>query len=111
MGVGFDDGGFVHRLLVWRRGRRGRPGIRNFTYAKGNVCDQFGSCLLVHLGEQGRLEKHELLQPDRVSDNQVEFFEPNLHRPGMGADRFTDNLTPLLLKAHLKEMRLEPQTF
>jgi hypothetical protein len=63
------------------------------------------------VNEQSRLQEHELLQPDRVSDDQVKFFKPNLYGPGMGADWFADNLTPLLLKAHFKEMGLETQAF
>src|SRR5918995_6908876 len=111
MGVGFDCGGFVHWLLLGLRSRRGRPGIGDFTHAEGDIRDQFRSCLLIHLGEQSRLQEHELLQPDRVWDDQVKFLKPNVHGPGMGADWFADDLTPLLLKAYLKEMGLETQAF
>jgi len=56
-------------------------GIRNFTDAEGDVRHEFRTSPFVEFSQQRGLQENELLQPDRVSDSKVQFFEAHLRRP------------------------------
>lgn len=86
-------------------------GTRNLADAKGDIRHEFASRPIVELDQQRRLQERELLQPDRISDDQIEFLEPDLRRPGVGTDRLADDISPLLLEAHFEEMGLKPEPF
>jgi hypothetical protein len=94
------DGGF------WQSGCR-----RDLTDAKGDICDQLRARLFVQFGDERRLQERQLLQPDGVPDDQVEFFEPNMSGPRVRSDRFADNVPPLLLETKFEEVRLQSETF
>jgi hypothetical protein len=49
------------------------------------------------------------LEPHGVPDDQRELLETNVGRPGVGPDRFSDDLAPLMLQAEFEESGLKAQ--
>lgn len=71
--------------------------------------DEFCPGGFVQCGEQRWFQVRELLEPHGVPDDQRELLETNLGRPGVGPDRFSDDLAPLMLQAEFEESGLKAQ--
>lgn len=97
------------------RGRERRHGLRapcrDFAHTQDDVGQQFRSGFRVEFGEERRLQKRQLLEPDGILDEQIEFVEADLDGPGVRADRLSDENRPLLLDPHLDEPGLQTELF
>ena len=111
-------GGFCECSLGFRRRPIGgaRVGRRCCRYrdipdAQHDLLHQFRPGGFVQFGEQRGFQERELLEPHGVPDDQRELLETNLRRPGVGSDRFPDNVAPLVLQAEFEESGFEAQAF
>ncbi|MFO0779963.1 MAG: hypothetical protein U0223_20415 [Nitrospira sp.] len=52
-----------------------------------------------------------MLKPNGVSDDQIELFEANLGRPGVGRHGLTNDLTPPMLQAQFHQSRFKAKSF
>jgi hypothetical protein len=71
--------------------------IGNFPDAKRNVRHTFWSRLCLQLCQERGLEVRQLLQPDRISDDEIQFLEANLSWPRMACHRLADKIVPAML--------------
>jgi hypothetical protein len=71
--------------------------LGNFPNAKRNVRHTFWSGLCLQLCQERGLEVRQLLQPDRISDEEIQFLEANLSRPGVACHRLADEIVPAML--------------
>src|SRR4029078_6091646 len=95
--------GFGHRSIAPRDAFGRWPGgygrnVRNLSHTEGDVRQHVRSSPLVQFRQYRGLQKDELLQPDGISDNEVQFLKADLRGPRMRADGFPDEVTPLLLE-------------
>jgi hypothetical protein len=51
------------------------------------------------------------LKPNGIPDDQIQLFEANIGRPGMGRHRLADDIVPLMLQAHLHQSRFKAESF
>ena len=94
-------------MFVERFGQAG--GTRNLADAKSDVRHEFSSRPIVEFGQERGLQERELLHPNGISDDQMQFLEPDLTGPGVGTDGLADDLSPLLLEAKFEKMGLKPE--
>lgn len=67
-------------------------------YAQHDVSDALMPCHRVDLLDQCRLEKHQLLQPERIIHYEVEFSKSDLIGLAVLCDLIAGDLRPALLK-------------
>jgi hypothetical protein len=79
----------------------------NLSDATSNVHYGSRSCLCLQFLQERRFEERQLLQPDGISDDQVELFEANLGRPGMGRHGLAHDVTPAMLQAKFQQSRFK----
>lgn len=84
---------------------------RNLAHAQDDVRQKFRSGFGIQFGQERRFEKRQLLEPDGVFDEQIEFVKADLDGPGMRADRFSDERRPLLLNAQLHQPLFQTELF
>lgn len=101
MWFGTDGGG----------GRSGPSIVRNLSDTKRNICDGFCSDLCLQLRQQRGLEERELLQPDRIPDDEIEFFETNLGRPGMRRRGLAHEVMPAMLQPKFQQSGFQTEPF
>jgi hypothetical protein len=89
--------------------RRYAAGFRQLSHPKHDVGDEFSAVYAIKFVNECRLEEGELVQPDTVVDNEIEFFVANLVRPGIRCDRFPDNGDPVPAQAAFEHLRFEAQ--
>jgi hypothetical protein len=77
--------------------------------AQHDLLDQFRPGGFVQFGKQRGFQERQLLEPHGVPDDQRELLETNVRRPGVGPDRFPDDVAPLMLQAELQESGFEAQ--
>ena len=111
MGLGFGHRHVAHRDALGRWPWRYGTNVRNLSHTEGDVRKHFRSGPVVQFRQQRGLQKDELLQPDGVPDNEVQFLEADLRGPRMRADGFPDDVTPLLLEPQFEQMGLQPKPF
>lgn len=78
-------------------------------YSKHNIRNELAVCGGVHTLYQGRLEEGELLDPDRILGNDVEFFESDVVGSGMSGNVFPYDRPPMASQVELKQFALEPK--
>ena len=91
-------------------GRRGHVvGPWKFPYPQHDVGDEFPAGYAVEFVNECRLEERELVQPDTVVDQEIEFLIANLVRPGIRCDGFPDYGDPVPAQAAFEQLRFETQ--
>lgn len=89
--------------------RAWRAASGNFSHTERDVGHQLGPGPFIQLGDQCRFQVGELLKPDRIAHEQVQFLKSDVRRPSMGGDRFSGKFGPLVLKPQLEEMGLKAE--
>jgi hypothetical protein len=51
------------------------------------------------------------LKPDGIPDGQIQLFESNIGRPGVGRHGLTDDIAPLMLQAQFHQSRFKAESF
>jgi hypothetical protein len=83
--------------------------LRHVAYPKDDIRNELTVRRGVHILNQGRFEEGELLDPDRILSNDVEFFESNVVWSGMCGNLFPHGLSPMPSQMELKQLTLKPQ--
>ena len=97
MGRDLSQYGLRGHDIVIKGGPCGRGGCpyRDLPYAQRNIGNQFPACDAGELLNQCRLEERELVQPDAVVDQEIEFLVANLVGPGIRRDGFPNDRDPV----------------
>ena len=72
-------------------------GIGNLSDAKGNIGHALWSDLRLKLPQECRFKEYQLLQPNRISYEKVQFLKANVNRPGMAGHGLADEIVPAML--------------
>ena len=89
-------------------GRRGQVvSLRKFSYPQHDVGDEFPAGYRVEFVNECRLEERELVQPDTVVDQEIEFLVANLVRPGIRCDGFPDDGDPVPAQTAFEQLGFE----
>ncbi|MCP9455453.1 MAG: hypothetical protein NNA18_05000 [Nitrospira sp.] len=67
------------------------------SHAQDDLLDEFPALYTFDVGKKGGLQERELLEPDRMGNDQVQFFETDLSRPGVRGQRLSYDVAPLTL--------------
>jgi hypothetical protein len=92
-------------------GHRGRSDDtwRDLAHAEDNLGDQFPAACPVEFLKECRLQERELVQPDTVVHQEIEFLVANLVGPGIRRDGFPDNRDPVPAQAVFEQLGFETQ--
>ena len=89
----------------------GLSSIWNLSDTKRQICDGSCSDLGLQLRQQRRLEERQLLQPNRIPDDKVEFLETDLSWPGVGGGGLTHEVMPVMLQPKFQQSGFQTQPF
>jgi hypothetical protein len=82
----------------------------NLAHAQHNICDKLPADYHLEFLKKRRFQKRELMHPDTVVHQQVEFFVANLVGPGVRCNGFTDDGSPVAAYAVFEQLGFEAQT-
>lgn len=85
-------------------------GLRRFSYTKDDILDTVAAACTFDVGKKGGFQKHKLLEPDRIGNHQMQFFETDVSRPRVRGQGFSYDVAPLTLQAKFKEFGFEAQS-
>jgi len=82
---------------------------RKLSDATDDVRHEVRTRICLKFCHQSRFEEGQLLKPNGIPDDQIQLFESNLNRPGVGRHGFTDDLTPSMLQAKFNQSRFQSE--
>jgi hypothetical protein len=82
---------------------------RNLAHAQHNIRDEIPSGHRVEFLKECRLQECELMQPNTVVDEEIEFLVADLVRPGVRRNGFPDDGDPIPAQAVFEQLGLETQ--
>ncbi len=82
----------------------------NLTHAQHNICDETLAGYRVEFFKEIGLQERELVHPDAVVHQEVEFFVANLVWPGIRRNWFSDDRSPVAPQAVFEQLGFEAQT-